>query len=344
MNLPVRQPDFRNLAAVLEKKAPQRPTLFEFFLNNRLYAQLAGPDFEPRGFFPSARTMALSYARAGYDYVSLKYNDFSFVSGAAHSDEAHKSYSLNENAYISDRASFDRFVWPDPSDFPATEYAALADVLPKGMKVIPFGPDGVLENVITLVGFDALCYMIYDDEQLVYDIFEKVGQTMLSYYRQAIDYPFVGALISNDDWGFNKQTMLAPNDLRRFVFPWHKKIVSLAHEKGLYAILHSCGYYRDILDDVLVDMGYDARHSYEDNIVPVEEAYEELHPRISVLGGLDLNFVATVSPDAVFTRAAAMVARTQNRGGYALGTGNSVPDFVPDENYFAMLRAALHAE
>jgi uroporphyrinogen decarboxylase len=28
-------------------------------------------------------------------------------------------------------------------------------------------------------------------------------------------------------------------------------------------------------------------------------------------------------------------------GGYALGTGNSVPDYVPDEGYFAMTRAAL---
>jgi len=26
---------------------------------------------------------------------------------------------------------------------------------------------------------------------------------------------------------------------------------------------------------------------------------------------------------------------------YALGTGNSVPDYVPDENYFAMISSAL---
>ena len=36
-----------------------------------------------------------------------------------------------------------------------------------------------------------------------------------------------------------------------------------------------------------------------------------------------------------------MLERTAGRGGYALGTGNSVPDYVPDENYFAMIRAAL---
>jgi len=36
-----------------------------------------------------------------------------------------------------------------------------------------------------------------------------------------------------------------------------------------------------------------------------------------------------------------LLAQTAERGGYALGTGNSVPDYVPDENYFAMTRAAL---
>ena len=36
-----------------------------------------------------------------------------------------------------------------------------------------------------------------------------------------------------------------------------------------------------------------------------------------------------------------MLERTEKRGGYAPGTGNSVPDYVPDENYFAMISAAL---
>ncbi len=38
-----------------------------------------------------------------------------------------------------------------------------------------------------------------------------------------------------------------------------------------------------------------------------------------------------------------MLERTAGRGGYALGTGNSVPDYVPDENYFAMIRAGVGA-
>jgi uroporphyrinogen decarboxylase len=35
------------------------------------------------------------------------------------------------------------------------------------------------------------------------------------------------------------------------------------------------------------------------------------------------------------------LAQTAERGGYALGSGNSIPDYVPDESYFAIIRAAL---
>jgi uroporphyrinogen decarboxylase len=92
---------------------------------------------------------------------------------------------------------------------------------------------------------------------------------------------------------------------------------------------------------VIDDMGYDARHSYEDNILPVEEAYERYHNRIAILGGIDVDFVCRSNPDAVYARSKAMLERSARRGAYALGTGNSVPDYVPDEGYFAMIRAAL---
>ena len=39
----------------------------------------------------------------------------------------------------------------------------------------------------------------------------------------------------------------------------------------------------------------------------------------------------------------AMLDRSARAGGYALGTGNSVPEYVPDANYFAMISAAIQA-
>jgi uroporphyrinogen decarboxylase len=96
-----------------------------------------------------------------------------------------------------------------------------------------------------------------------------------------------------------------------------------------------------VIDDIVDDMQFDARHSYEDTIWPVEEAYESLHQRIAILGGIDVDFICRSTPEAVYERSKAMLLKTKGRGGYALGTGNSVPEYVPDEGYFAMIRAAL---
>jgi len=208
------------------------------------------------------------------------------------------------------------------------------------MRLTVRGPGGVLENAIGLVGFQNLCIMIYDDPLLVSDLFEAIGSRFVEYYRIAARYDVVCACTSNDDWGFKSQTMLSPADMRRYVFPWHKRIVEVIHAAGKPVLLHSCGFFDEIIEDVIEDMKYDARHSYEDTICPVEDAYERFQGRIAILGGIDVDFVIRHTPEEVYARSAAMLERAATRGGYALGTGNSVPDYVPDDHYFAMIRAA----
>lgn len=89
------------------------------------------------------------------------------------------------------------------------------------------------------------------------------------------------------------------------------------------------------------DMGYDAKHSFEDAIMPVEEAYDRWGGRIAILGGIDVDFVCRASIDEIKQHCRAMLERTKNTGGYALGTGNSIPEYVPNEKYFAMISMAL---
>lgn len=337
-----REPDFRNLAAVLEKQIPSRPTLFEFYLNDQLYKKYAGEGYreKPDDVFPQPESMILAYQNIGYDYATIKGCDLTFKPLGK---KATATISLNGGAKIFDRESFEAFPWPDAKSLDYSRLERVREVLQPGAKLVVFGAGGVLENVITLVGYENLCMMLYDDPQLVQDVFERVGQTFVDYYDIVAQYPTVGAILSNDDWGFNTQTMLSVKDMRRLVFPWHRQIVEKAHQRGKYAILHSCGNYTAIIDDVINDMKYDARHSYEDNIIPVEQAYEDLRGRIGVLGGLDLNFMVKSSEEEIRTRAEKLVQKSMEWGGYALGTGNSVPEYVPESHYEALIRCALDA-
>ena len=328
-----RKPDFNNFLKVLQREVPDRPVLFELFLNGPLYERLAGRTAPKWNTAEEILFLADAFAAAGYDYTSVSGSGFGFKR-ADH--ERKKTISLNDDGGIKDRRSFQEYPWPDPEEANYSKLEKAAPHLPEGMKLMVMGPSGVLENVIALVGYDNLCYMLFDDPDLVQDIFDAVGQRLLRYYELTLRYDAVGVVMSNDDWGFNTQTFLSTEDMRKYVYPWHKKIVEAGHKANRPVILHSCGNFDVAMEDVIETLKYDAKHSYEDVILPVEDAYERWGHRIAILGGLDVDFMIRSTPAEIQKRALAMLERTRERGGYALGTGNSVPEYIPQEQYFAM--------
>lgn len=333
-------PNFDNLLKVLHCQRPDRPTLFEFFLNEDLEKRIVFGSVEEAKDWPRYVIQAAAFRKAGYDYLTVLTPNFGFPAGERHRG---KSVSINEGGVISDWDSFHAYPWQNPDDAEYDMLDKVANELPDGMKIIAHGPGGVEENVITLVGYENLCFMIADDPELVSAIFEAVGSRLVRFYEHVAAHPNVGACISNDDWGFKTQTLLSVSQMREYLFPWHERITAAIHAEGKPAILHSCGYYGEIIDAVIDEQHYEGRHSYEDGIQPVEEAYEAQKGRIAVLGGIDVDFVCRSTPEDIYKRSKAMLCRSEADGGYALGTGNSVPGYVPQENYFAMIYAATES-
>jgi uroporphyrinogen decarboxylase len=333
-----KEPDFENLMDVLRNKVPGRPTLFEFYFNERLYSRVVpGPAPADPAFFE--RRKIQTFYRLGYDFATVLLPGFRFTDPSLR--ETKHSFSLNEGGVIRNQQEFDAFEWPEPDNADYDLLHRLSEDLPTGMKLIPYSPDGVLENAVRLMGFDALCYALQDSPRLVEDVFEQVGSRLVRYYEKAVQHESVGACLANDDWGYKHSTLLSPADLRRFVFPWYRQIVDISHAAGKPVILHSCGYFENIMDDIVEGMDFDGRHSYEDAILPVESAYDKYHERIAVIGGIDVNFICHSTPEEIYGRSKSMLERSEKGGGFALGTGNSVPEYVPDENFFALIRAAL---
>lgn len=336
-----RKPDFNNLMLVLDKKPTPRPVLFDFIIGADKERMLSGSEYKRDTELQRVITTIKAFDSAGYDFAPIVVRGLEF-SHDTQMGRGALTKSINHSAGISDRESFGRFVWPELENCDFSIIKAAFPALSEGMKFIPYSVDGILENTTSILGYESLCYLLYDDIDLVSDVFYEVGRRLFSYFDRLTQFDEVGALILNDDWGFVSQTMIDPGYLRTYVFPWYRKIIEAAHARGKAAILHSCGNYSDILNDI-IDMGFDGRHSYEDKIVPVEQAYEDLQGRIAVLGGIDVGFMSLSSPEEVYKRCKDMLNRTCKRGGYALGSGNSIPDYVPNENYKAMLRAANEA-
>lgn len=329
--------DFTQLEKVLRRQQPDRPVLFEYFVNGDLISYVNGESFASLdNRADQIRAITRFFHRAGYDYATIPSRYFNAFSFGNTDHEKKATVSLNEGSAITDRKSFDSYQWPNPEQGNFELLQNLAMELPSGMRFIVSAPGGVLENVIDLVGFERLCFMIYEDGELTKAIFDEVGARLLCFYEICSAIEPVGALIVNDDWGFKTQTILSPDMLRQFVFPWHKKIVETIHQKGKYAILHSCGNLTDVMDVIVDELKYDAKHSFEDNILPVEEAWKQWHKRIAIMGGIDMDFLVRRKPEEIKTRCLEMLELTGSKA-YALGSGNSIPAYVPIPNYLAMI-------
>lgn len=334
----MRTPDFSNILKILGKQKPDRATLFEYYMNDEVYNYFtqgtslhASDDPVEQG-----RYLIEAFKNAGYDYAQMTAARFQFNYG---NFETRKTRSLNAGAMIEDEESFEAYEWTDPDQVDFSHLEKLGRYLPDGMKLIVSNNESVFGGAVRLMGYDNLCYMLIDDRELVKRVWDEVGSRVLRYNEQLVQYDSVGAVIVNDDWGFNTQTLISPSDLREFVFPWHKKIVQAIHKAGKPAILHSCGNLGAVYEDIIEDMGYDGKHSYQDIICPVETMYDQYGERLAIMGGMDVDYLCRMPEEEITRRARAMLERAADKGGYALGSGNSIADFVPLKSYLAMIRA-----
>lgn len=160
-----REPDFENLLKLLRRQPTGKPALFELFMNGPVYRLFAGRDPDSQDPLELLKWQVEAYAAGGYDYVGYHACSMQFPIGDRH-QENRNTISLNEGARITDWESFRAYPWPDPDGYDYSRFDRIAPYLPKNMKLMAFGPNGVLENVIGLVGYDRLCYMLYEEPEL----------------------------------------------------------------------------------------------------------------------------------------------------------------------------------
>lgn len=332
--------DFDQLARVLRRETPDRTVLFEYFVNVGLISFFNGRPFEA-AVTPDVKIRDIIgfFHKAGYDYATIPSRYFGGFSFTTADHEKKATVSQNEGSVITDRQSFENYNWPNPEQGDFGLLDKMASELNDGMKFVISAPGGLLENVTSLVGFGNLCFMLYEDEELSKAIFDAVGSRLLRFYEICSSIPAVGALIVNDDWGFKTQTMIPPEILRELVFPWHWKMVETIHQNRKFAILHSCGNLEAVMDDVVTELKYDAKHSFEDTIIPVEDFWQQWQQKIAVLGGIDVDFLARSKPEDITIRCRKILETTGSHS-FALGSGNSITGYIPIENYLAMTKAA----
>ncbi len=281
----------------------------------------------------------------GYDFVRFEQSlplpeRTEIIADAAPGSDKERSWPDEHHGTIRTWKEFEEYPWPKVEEFDFSAFEYLDSHLPDGMGLICSHGGGVFEHLSWIMSLEGLSNALFEAPDLVQATADRLGGLMVEFYRQILDLDRLVAVFPGDDMGYRSATMISPSLLRQLVLPWHKRFASMAHERGIPYFLHSCGNIRAIMEDLIAEVGIDGKHSYEDAIVPAPEFQRLYGDRIAVLGGVDLNILSGGSADDVARRTRELIETCGPRGRYAIGSGNSVPSYVPVENYLAMIAEA----
>jgi uroporphyrinogen decarboxylase len=243
-------------------------------------------------------------------------------------------------AMIRNWEEYEKYPWPSESNpIEFKHFDTVAGLLPEGAKIVGGVCMGPYEWTSQLMGVMGLSYALVDSPGLVEEVFARISSLIVAADKQLATMDAIGALRQGDDLGFKTATFLPPDFLRQHVLPTYKKMAEAAHAQGKPFILHSCGNLAELYDDLIETCKIDAKHSFEDGIMPVTDFKREYGKRITPLGGLDVDVICRASEDELraYARRHIEECYTNSDGFWALGTGNSLTDYMPVENYLIVL-------
>ncbi len=121
------------------------------------------------------------------------------------------------------------------------------------------------------------------------------------------------------------------------IVPWHQRMREVARRRTRIYFLHACGNILEVLPAFIDQARIDARHSFEDAIEAVTVAKKRWGDRIALLGGIDMDILCRAWEEQIRHRVRGTLDVCMPGGGYCLERGNSVANYIPVENYLAML-------
>jgi len=190
-----------------------------------------------------------------------------------------------------------------------------------------------------VVGTEELLIWMKDDPELVVDIFTTELECSLQVLQMIWDegYTF-DAITWCDDMGYRNGTFFSVDTYRELLKPLQQRAINWAHEKGIFAHLHSCGNINAFVPE-LVEIGLDALNPLE-----VKAGMDPLYlkhtygDRLVLDGGI--NAMLWDDIERIEAEIRRLLPTLKEGGGYIFREDHSIPDSVSLENYRRILQVA----
>lgn len=350
LSIPVK-PDGESFLRCLRREGtPKRVHNIELFLDGEVKEALcrrypigldldaSAADYHFRREMAIQRFLGYDYVRASLEGLEWPMNRDTTSDTADLGRPGGRSYINEHKGPISTWDEFAAYPWPDPSRAGTGFLDWCEKNLPDDMVVVASGQFAhFAEHLIWLMGYETICYAVYDTPELVQAIADKLVGIYEVALARLLTYKRVAVVWGSDDLGYRSGTLLSPADTRKYCLPGHKLMADMSHDAGHPYLLHSCGNLESIMQDLIHDVRIDAKHSFEDTIESVIEAKLTYGRHMALLGGIDVDFLCNANEVQIRQRVRDTLDTCMAGGGYCLGTGNSVANYIPLDSYLAML-------
>lgn len=284
--------------------------------------------------------------QAGYDYIKLQPEvDFNPLKIGLSEKKSFKedgtlgyNWASEGKGIITSEQEFERYQFPEVSDIGYKKFEEVKNILPPGLGVIGQYGD-IFTMTWEMMGFESFSLYLFEDTSLIDSLNNKLGNLVLSMFEYFAQSEAVDVLWYSDDIAFSNGLLMSPEVLRRYIFPWIKRIGQLAKEYNKPLIYHTDGILYEVLDDIIA-CNVDALHPIEPKAMKIKEVKQRYGDQLCLIGHVDVDLLCRGTKEAIRKKVKENIEDAGYNGGYCVGSGNSIPDYVNFDNYIAMNEAA----
>ena len=285
------------------------------------------------------------WEKAGYDYIKLQPKaDFNPMkigldNHVSYNDDGtiFRKWASENNGVISNYDDLEKYTFPSISDFDYTNFEKVKSFLPDGMGVVGQYGD-IFTMTWEMMGFESFSIALFENEELVENLNDRLGRLVLSMFEYFAQSDVVNAIWYSDDIAYTNSLMVSPQVLDKYFFSWLKKIGDLAKQYNKPFIYHTDGLLYDVMDKI-IDCGVDAIHPIEPKAMNIADVKKRYGNKLCLIGNIDVDLLSRGTTDEIRNNVYKNVEDVGFDGGYCVGSGNSIPEYVKLENYIAMIDA-----
>jgi uroporphyrinogen decarboxylase len=322
--------------------------MFDYLFQQPLYEALIGhrpgvfntPDAVACALALDHDAVSLSFgAPTGYQPVTLDANTYLDEWGATYR-RTESSWPIDApiDCPIKSRRDLANYRAPDPTlpgrttsleTFWQTQHDELA---------MTTGVPGPFSTGWNLMGYERMCYAIYDEPQMLTDIFRISNEFSREAARRSVAAGCHAVWIS-DDLGDSTHGFVKLEHFRKLYLPYLAELAEYIDGLGVPVLLHSCGRIMDYLPD-LAETKIASIHPLQ-RTAGMDLGWVKAHygRRFSIIGNIDSSRTlpfGTPADVAAEVRSAIDIAAPG--GGYVLASDHSLHDGIPVENIREMFR------